>query len=126
MTLHQDHEFENTVVAVLDSEPDTEDAVSRLSSEGFVYEVLSGGTGRDHLDPESENGVMATVQKLVSVFGDEHRVLDRLDKAMAEGKMVVSVQIESGDPSEAISILRDHGGHYIWKFDDWTFTRIGE
>jgi hypothetical protein len=113
-------------VAVLDSEPETDDAVSRLSSAGFLYEVLSGGTGRDHIDPESDDGVLATVRKLIGVFGDEHRILDRLDEAMTDGKLVVSVQIESGDPSEAISIFQDHGGHYIWKFDNWTFTRIGD
>lgn len=73
MTLHQEHEFENTVVAVLDSEPETGDAVSRLSSKGLIYEVLSGGTERDHIDPQSDNGVLAAVRKLVGVFGDEHR-----------------------------------------------------
>jgi hypothetical protein len=39
---------------------------------------------------------------------------------------VISVDTEPDEAAEAIQILQDHGGEYIWKFGTWTFTRIGE
>lgn len=123
----QQHGFENTVVAILDREPAVRRASEGLAESGFEFEILTGEEGRDHIDPAFDDGLMGTVRRLVKVFGDQHRIIDRLDDALDEGKIVVSVEIEGEEgPTEAISILRDHGGHYIWKPGDWTFTPIGD
>lgn len=69
---------------------------------------------------------MATVNQLLTAFGDQDRIIDRLDEALKRGKIVISVDVEDRDPSDAIGILRDHGGHYIWRLGEWTFTSIEE
>lgn len=120
------HDFDNTVVAILEHQPAVRDASAGLSESGYVFEILEGKEGREHIDPGGHDGLMATVKRLVNAFGDQYRIIDQLDAALEEGKTVVSVEIEDEDPTEAISILRDHGGRYIWKLGNWTFTRIGE
>jgi hypothetical protein len=119
------HDLENTVVAVLDAEPHAEEAAARLSAAGYDYEILKGEEGRQHLDPTGETGLIATLNRLISAFGDQHRILDQLDEALEEGKTVVSVRLDEKDPADAISILQDHGGHYVWRLGTWTFNRIG-
>lgn len=119
-----EHDFDNTVVAILDREPSVESATEMLTHAGYDFEVLEGEEGRKHIDPRSEEGLMGTVKRLIAAFGDQHRIIDRLDAALQEGRKVVSVQTEEGDSGEAISILKDHGGHYIWRLGEWTFARI--
>lgn len=121
-----EHDFENTVVAILDEEPAVRNAAEGLAESGYDFEILSGEEGRAHIDPASEDGVMPTVKRLLNAFGDQHRIVERLDAALEQGKVVVSVEIEDDDPADAISILKDHGGHYIWRLGDWTFTPIGD
>jgi hypothetical protein len=122
----QQHRLENTVIAILDSEPETEDAVTGLAAAGYEYEVLSGDRGRRHLHYGETGGVVATLRRIAEVFGDEYRVLDQLDDALDAGRIVVSVVAQPEDASRAIEILRNHGGHYVWKFGEWTFTSVGE
>lgn len=118
------HDFDNTVVAILDQEPAVGDAIEGLARAGYEYELLRGDEGREHIDPSSEDGVMSTVRRLVTVFGDQHRIIDRLDDALARGRFVISIDIDGDNPTDAISILREHGGHYIWRLGEWTFTPI--
>lgn len=120
------HDFDNTVVAILDYEPEAADAVEALSEAGYDFEVLRGDEGKEHLDPAGEKGAKATVKRLLNAFGDQYRVLDRLYAELDEGNLVVSVDSPPDQASEAVRILQDHGGEYIWKFGSWTFTRIGE
>ena len=124
---HEVHEFDNTVVAVLDLEPTTTEVVSRLEEAGYDYEVLTGTEGKKHLDPAGETSGSATVKRLFNAFGDQYRVLDKLNEHLDAGRSVVSVEIaEDAEAAEAIEILRNHGGDYVWKFGTWTFSRIGE
>jgi hypothetical protein len=122
----QPHRLDNTVIAVLGSEPETEDAISGLAAAGYEYEVLSGEPGRRHLRSGENGGVVAILRRIAAVFGDEHRVLDRLDEALSAGALVVSVTTQPEDAARAVEILRHHGGHYVWKFGEWTFTSVGD
>ncbi|MEX0796401.1 MAG: hypothetical protein WD274_06885 [Acidimicrobiia bacterium] len=117
------HRFENTVVAVLTSGDEAGEAVDRLAGAGFEVEVLEGESGSAHLEPEGDGGFWASIKKAASALGDEKRVLEQLDASLAEGRVVISVDLEDRDGKEAISILREHG-EYLWKFGDWTFTPI--
>lgn len=124
---HEIHEFDNTVVAVLDERPETKDASAALADEGFDFEVLAGDEGKEHLDPAGETSGLATVKRLLNAFGDQHRVLDKLNAHLEAGRTVVSVEIEDDvDSARAVEILKDHGGEFIWKFGTWTFTRINQ
>lgn len=120
------HDFDDTVVAILDHEPAVTGAVDRLSAAGYDFEVLSGAEGKEHLDPGGEQGAKATVKRLLNAFGDQYRVLDRLRTGLDEGKLVISVDTTPDQAEDAVRILQDHGGDYIWKFGKWTFTRIGD
>lgn len=120
------HDFDDTVIAILDHEPAAADAVGRLSEAGYDFEVLQGEEGKDHLDPGGTNGAKATVKRLLNAFGDQYRVLDRLQAELDDGNLVISVESTPDQADQAVKILQDHGGEYIWKFGTWTFTRIGE
>lgn len=120
------HEFENTVVAILNSKPAVTNAVDELQAQGYEFEILVDREGREHLDFEGETGLIALVRRLIDVFGDHHRIRERLTEAIERGQLVISVETEPDNAAEAISILRDHGGHYIWKFGEWTFVPIGD
>lgn len=120
------HDFDNTVVAILDHEPDAADAVEQLSDAGYDFEVLEGDEGKEHLDPAGDKSAQATVKRLLAAFGDQYRVLDRLNAELDKGNLVVSVDSPPDEAGEAVRILQEHGGEYIWKFGSWTFTRIGE
>jgi hypothetical protein len=118
------HSFENTVLAVFDRVPAAEEVISRLGAAGYEVEVLEGESGSAHLDPEGEEGLWAALKRAATSLSDEKRVLDRLDSELSEGNIVVSVDISDREAKEAISILREEGGRYLWKFGDWTFTPI--
>jgi hypothetical protein len=53
-------------------------------------------------------------------------VLERLSRELDNGKLVISVEAKPDEAEDAIRILRDHGGEFIWKLGSWTFTRIGD
>lgn len=118
------HSFDNTVVAVLQSGDDASEALDRLREAGYEVEILEGEPGSAHLDPGGDDGFWASIKRAASSLGDEKRVLERLDTALSEGKVVLSVDLHDRDGKEAVSILREYGGEYLWKFGDWTFTPI--
>lgn len=118
------HTFDNTVVAVLQSGHEVSEAVDLLEKAGYQVEILEGESGSAHLDPQGDEGFLASVKRAASALGDEKRVLERLDSALVEGRVVISVDLDDRDGKDAVSILREHGGEYLWKFGDWTFTPI--
>ncbi|MFZ0627154.1 MAG: hypothetical protein WAN34_11720 [Acidimicrobiia bacterium] len=118
------HDLENTVVAVLDHPSETADIGLELAAAGYQYEILSGEDGRRRLDPGGQESLQATIKRIIDLFGDQYRVLEQLDTALAEDSLVVSVDTTPDEATDAVSILRDHGGRYIWKFGEWTFTKI--
>ena len=120
------HDFDDTVVAVLPDEPSVDDALSDLIAAGYDVEVLRGDEGKAHLDPSGESGPTATIKRLLNAFGDQYRVLDRLNEALDEGRLVISVDSKPDEATEAVEILQDHGGEFIWKLGTWTFTQIAE
>lgn len=122
--MSEKHDFDNTVVAILDERPIVRDAVESLSAAGYEFEVLAGEEGRQHLDPDKGTSWAGKIQDLLTTFGDQQRIVERLDEALEEGKLVVSVDIADQEPADAIGILKDHGGRYIWRLGTWTFTPI--
>ena len=118
------HTFDNTVVAVLQSGDDATEAVGRLEKAGYEVEILEGESGSAHLDPQGAGGFWGSIKRAASALGDERRVVERLDSALSEGRVVISVDLDDRDGKDAVSILREHGGEYLWKFGDWTFTPI--
>jgi hypothetical protein len=120
------HDFDDTVVAVFDDSSVVPDVTGELAAAGYRYEVLQGDDGRRHLDPGGETGAGATVKRLLNVFGDQYRVLEHLYEKLDEGAVVVSVDAEQGATGDAVEILQNHDGEFIWKLGAWTYTQVAE
>lgn len=120
------HDFDDTVVAILSDAEKAQRAISRLTAAGYDIEVLEGQSGKDHLDPAGESGPVATVKRLLNAFGDQYRVMDRLSRELDEGNLVISVESSPDEADDAVGILQDHDGEFIWKLGTWTYTRVGD
>lgn len=120
------HDFDDTVVAVVSDPDKAEAAVAGLEAAGYEVEVLEGDEGKEHLDPAGESGPVATVKRLLNAFGDQFRLLERLYADLDEGNLVISVEAEPDEADNAVRILQDHDGEFIWKLGAWTYTRVGE
>ncbi|MFP3883402.1 MAG: hypothetical protein ACLFWH_13930 [Actinomycetota bacterium] len=120
------HDFDDTVVAVLDNREVADKVVDRLSETGYDYELLEGDEGKAHLDPAGDSGPGAALKRMLNVFGDQQRVLDHLNQQLDDGKVVISVDSRPEDADEAAKVLQDNGGEFIWKFGTWTYTRAGD
>lgn len=115
-----------TLVAVIDDHGQAREALTALTAAGFEAELFHGDEGRAHLTADEDDGISSIVKRLVLAFGDEARILERLDRALAEGASVASVDIEDDEADEVAPILEAHGGHDMWRLGEWTFNRIGE
>jgi len=120
------HDFDDTVVAVFDDSSVVPDVTGELGAAGYRYEVLQGDDGRRHLDPGGETGPGATVKRLLNVFGDQYRVLEHLYEKLEKGAVVVSVDAEPDAAGDAVEILQNHDGEFIWKLGAWTYTQVAE
>ena len=120
------HDFDGTVIAVLSGDSEIRDAVAELGQAGYEVEEIAGEEGKQHLDPTGEQGPAATLKRLLTAFGDQHRVLERLHAELDRGNVVLSVEADPDDAAEVVRILQDNGGEFVWKFGTWTFTQIGE
>lgn len=121
------HELTGTVVAIIDSQEDGDAAVAALAGEQLQAELLYGEEGRAHLSQEDETGPSGVMKKLALAFGDEVRIVDRLDRALEAGRSVVIVDVEDDEDKAAdvARILEEHGGHDMWRLGEWSFNRIG-
>jgi hypothetical protein len=115
------------VVAVFDTIDATDAAVSALRAEGYDVEVLRGEEGRRRLNPdEGDQGFLESLKNaLETALGDEDRILDNVDAELAQDGSFVVVESSNADEAEIASILKDHGGHYRWHFDKWTYVSLG-
>lgn len=64
------------------------------------------------------------MKRLVSAFGDQYRLLERLYEELDTGNLVVSVDATPEEATDAVLIMQDHGGEFIWKLGSWTYTQI--
>lgn len=121
------HDLTGTVVAIIDDAEEGRAAVAALAQQQFSAELLNGEEGRAHLNEEDEKGLSAAAKKLALAFGDEMRIIDRLDQALQSGRSVVSVDVNDDDDDAArvAVILEEHGGHDMWRLGEWSFNRIG-
>lgn len=119
------HDLSGTVVAIVDTHDAGREALAALAAEQYTAEFLHGEEGRLHLAQEDEDGLSAVVRKLMLAFGDEARIMDRLDRALEEGAAVVSVLVDADNADRVAIILEEHGGHDMWRLGEWSFNPIG-
>jgi hypothetical protein len=113
-----------TVVAIIDSHENGREAIAALAGE-FDSELLHGEEGRANLSNDDEAGLSGLMKKLALAFGDEVRIVDRLDRALEGGRSVVVVNVDEERAAEVAVLLEDHGGHDMWRLGEWSFNRIG-
>ncbi len=119
------HDLTGTVVAIIDDLEEGRTAVAALAQEQFTAELLHGEEGRAHLTETDEKGLSAVARKVALAFGDEVRIVDRLDTALENGRSVVSVDVDNDNAARVAVILEEHGGHDMWRLGEWSFNRIG-
>ena len=115
----------NTVVAVIDDREAGRDAVAALSGERFAAEVFIGEEGMERLRSDQEEGVPSVVAKMAMAFGDEVRIMERLEAALEAGASVVSVGVSDDQAARVATILEEYDAHDMWRLGEWSFNRIG-
>jgi hypothetical protein len=115
--------LEDCAIAVFGDSEKLAAATAELDGTGHEYYVLEGEEGRDSLHPEQE-GMPAMIQRLIAAFGDELRIIDRLDRSLADGDQVLIVKAVDDQPS-VVAMLTRHGGRFLWQFRGWTFNSAG-
>jgi hypothetical protein len=115
----------NTVVAVIDDREAGRDAVAALSGEQFAAEVFIGDEGMERLRSDQEEGVPSVVAKMAMAFGDEVRIMERLEAALEAGASVVSVGVSDDQAARVATILEEYDAHDMWRLGEWSFNRIG-
>ena len=115
------------VVAVFDTAEGTEAAVSALRVAGHEAEVLRGEELRRRLHAGDEDeGILASLKNAMeTILGDEDRILDHVDEELAQDRTFVVVDSAGQNEGEIASLLKEHGGHYLWHFDTWTYVSLG-
>lgn len=66
------------------------------------------------------------MKRLLNAFGDQYRILDRLHAELDTGNVVISVDAKDEDAQEAVRILNEHEGEFIWKLGAWTYSPAGD
>lgn len=112
-----------SVVAIIDGRGQARRAVSELESAGHPEVTLLHGPASTLEDDDPDFGDM--FKRLLEVFGDEARIRDRLDEALAGGATVLSVVVDSEEAEEVSRILESFGGRDMWRLGEWSHNRVG-
>jgi SpoU rRNA methylase family enzyme len=113
-------DLKNKVVAIFEDESAAAKASSAVSSLGRNVVVLQGEEGRARL-PQNQGGIKGAVKTAAMTFGDEIRVLDGLDEALARGDQVLVVEAGESEAERVVTTLDQHQGRFVWSFGAWTF-----
>ena len=112
-------DLKNKVVAVFDKAGAASKASSEVAGLGHSVTVLEGEEGRSRL-PHNQEGIKGALQTAAMTFGDEIRVLEGLDEALADGAQVLVVEVSDG-ADQVVTKLSQNEGRFVWSFGDWTF-----
>lgn len=120
-------ELRNTVVAIFDTDETTRAAVEDLRASGYDVEVLEGEEGRARLESRADHeGFFESLRGAIeSALGDERQILGNVDAELDAGAAFVVVDASDADESEIAEALKEHGGHYLWHFDRWSYVSLG-
>lgn len=103
-----------------------DDAIKMLRQKGFDVVVLQGDEGRKALEPATdEHGLGTALKRLAALYGDELRIIERLDRELADGKTLVAVRAEEEQKTDVVETIKAHGGESVWHFGEWTFEKVG-
>ena len=118
-----DIDLTDCAIAVFESAEELQAATEELDTRGDEYYVLEGESGQRSLQAK-QDGVAGVFERLAAAFGDELRIIDRLDRSLADGHRVVIVKAKDNQ-EEVVEMLTEKGGRFLWQFRDWTFNPAG-
>ena len=118
-----DIDLTDCAIAVFETAEELENATQELDKQGDEYYVLEGESGQRSLQAK-QDGVAGIFERLAAAFGDELRIIDRLDRSLADGHRVVIVKAKDNQ-EEVVQMLTEQGGRFLWQFRDWTFNPAG-
>jgi hypothetical protein len=113
-------DLKNKVVAIFETEEAASQASSAVSNLGKNVILLEGEEGRARL-PQNQGGIKGALKTAAMTFGDEIRVLDGLDEALARGDQVLVVETGDGEADRVVTTLDQNQGRFVWSFGEWTF-----
>jgi len=113
-------DLKNKVVAVFDDAIAASQAAAAVSGLGHSVTVLAGEEGQARL-PQNQEGIKGALKTAAMTFGDEIRVLDGLDEALADGAQVLVVEVAEGEADQVVAALNQNQGRFVWSFGEWTF-----
>jgi hypothetical protein len=116
-------ELEERVVAIVDGE-DSGGAVEAVRAGGWEVTTLDSEAEVERLEPK-QGGIAGALSKAAAVFGDEMRIIDQVERALADGNQVVIVTGDADQAPAIAKVLREHGALSIWDFRSWTFVNVG-
>ena len=112
---------ENNVVAVIDTLEELEELIESLTRGGFLrseIQVLYGQAAAEKLQASTgRSGLTGLAMQLVASIGmpnDETAIKNRYAEALADGRILVSVEAPTDERKEvAAELLREHGGKFV-------------
>jgi hypothetical protein len=123
-TMAQELDLHSQIVSLFGDKGD--DAANALAQKGYDVVVLKGDEGRKALEPTGdEPGLGAVLKKLAAIYGDELRIIERLDRELANGKTLVAVRAEEDQKPSVVELIKAYGGESVWHFGQWTFEKVG-
>jgi hypothetical protein len=120
----------NRIVAVIDSQADTDAAVAALQSEGKITEgdvvVFKGQRAADKIDVSGEeHGVAGQINRTLQNYGDEKDYFYQKVAELEQGHNVVSVAAGDETQRETIKrILKQHKAHAMLYHGSWVVEVI--
>ena len=118
-----DLDLTGCAIAVFENAGELDAASQALEQQGYDYYVLEGESGQQSLQAK-QDGIGGIFERIAAAFGDELRIIDRLDRSLADGHRVVIVKAEDKQ-EEVVQMLTEQGGRFLWQFRDWTFNPAG-
>lgn len=120
----------NRIVAVIDSQADTDAAVAALRGEGKITEgdvvVFQGRRAAEKIDVSGEeHGIVGQVNRTLQNYGDEKDYFYQKVAELEQGHNVVSVAAGDESQRETIKrILKAHNAHAMLYHGDWVVEVI--
>lgn len=120
----------NRIVAVINSQEDTDAALAALQGEGRVVEgdavVFKGQRAADKIDVSGEeHGIAGKVNRTLQNYGDEKDYFYQKIAELEQGHNVISVAAGDESQRETIKrILKQHNAHAMLYHGDWVVEVI--
>jgi hypothetical protein len=120
----------NRIVAVINSQEDTDAAVEALKGDGKIAEgdvvIFQGRRAAENIDVSGEeHGVVGMVTRTLQNYGDEKDYFYQKVAELEQGHNVVSVAAgDEAQREQVIRILKAHNAHAMIYHGDWVVEVI--